>query len=89
MNESFRVWMEANRLVPIAAFIGLLIGLVIGVWNEDQIGWSLLRMAGLGIVFAWGARVITRSLLKAWMEMRLNELEEKRKQAEKAEKAKT
>lgn len=70
-----------------ASLSGVAIGILFSTWNADQIGWALLRMTVLGVVFGWAARTIATNLMRAWLEGRLKEAEiEKRQKAEEARK---
>ena len=69
-----------RRFVISCALIGALVGVVFGSWNQDDIGWSVVRCAVLAVAFAWGAKVLVKNLMKAWMETKLEEVEDKLKE---------
>jgi hypothetical protein len=61
----------------IASLAGVLVGLGVSYVNQDNLGWSLLRAAGLGVCFAIATRWILISLLRNWIETR-REMEDRR-----------
>jgi hypothetical protein len=63
------------RFVTVLGLLGCLIGILMSSWNQDQLGWSLLRTAGLGVVFAWAGRYLATLLMRAWLETQVETLE--------------
>lgn len=59
------------KAIMLSGLVGILTGLVISSLNEDSLGWSLLRTATLGVVFAWAARYLVYQSLRAWLETKM------------------
>jgi hypothetical protein len=61
------------------ALMGAFIGVLIGWNNGDELGWSLLRGAVLFLAFGLIGRWWLGSMAKAWLECRLESIQQKSK----------
>ncbi len=68
-----------SRVSFLAALLGAFIGVLIGFNNGDAFGWSLMRGAVLFLAFGTITRWWLGSMAKAWLESRLESLQEKTK----------
>jgi hypothetical protein len=75
MKETLQSWKYTFQLVPAAGLVGATIGFFVGSHNEDQVGWALLRMVCFAVFFAYAARYILKTLMRAWVESKIHELE--------------
>ncbi|MFZ5805729.1 MAG: hypothetical protein ACOY3I_00775 [Verrucomicrobiota bacterium] len=76
MTEKDQAWFKTRRdVILLTGLSGMLIGILIGTWNADVLGWALLRVAVLGVSFAWAARVVVHRLMRAWLESKVKESE--------------
>ena len=67
------------RVSFLLALTGAFIGVLIGWNNGDAFGWSLLRGAVLFLTFGTVARWWLGSMAKAWLECRIEALQDKPK----------
>ena len=67
------------RVSFLLALTGAFIGVLIGWNNGDELGWSLLRGALLFLTFGIISRWWLGSMAKAWLESRLESLQDKTK----------
>lgn len=70
MSESVSLSTLLPRAMLVASLAGSLVGLGFSFSNQDNLGWSLLRAAGLGVCFAIATRWALISLLRNWIETR-------------------
>ena len=70
------------RLSFLLALTGAFIGVLIGWNNGDALGWSLLRGAFLFLAFGIMSRWWLSNMAKAWLESRLESLNQKPKSTE-------
>jgi hypothetical protein len=75
-EKQIQEWPKIHRrIVLMCGLIGMLLGLLMAIWNSDVFGWALLKVAGLGTCFAWASDVVVKRLMKAWLESKLQEIE--------------
>lgn len=81
-EHKFQEWPKIHRrIVLMCGLVGMLLGLLMAIWNSDVFGWALLKVAGLGACFAWASDVVVKRLMKAWLESKLQELEKAAQQS--------
>ncbi len=71
-----------SRISCISGLVGGLLGVAISLNNGDELGWSLLRGSILIVAFSTASRWWLQSLAVAWLETRLESIQEKTKPAE-------
>jgi hypothetical protein len=72
------------RLTLLSGLLGIITGVLISYRNDDDLGWSLLRVASLAVIFAFAARCVLTGFLRAWMESRIETLTQQHEAAQAA-----
>jgi hypothetical protein len=65
------------RLTLLSGLVGAALGVALGFRNGDAIGWSLVRVALLTVVFAYVSRTLLLMVLKGWIQSRMDHLLER------------
>lgn len=85
MSSSSQLPTFVSRTARIAAWTGILLGLAFGFYGGDGFTISLLKAALLGLSFAWLARRLAITILRAWLETKLETMTKERDELMKKE----
>lgn len=94
--KSIKLGAYVRYIVGLAGICGMILGFLIGAWNSDNAGWCFIRVATLGVVFAWFAHKLIKFMVLSWLEnqivekeLEIEKMKTEREQKRKAEEVKT
>ncbi|HEY8965566.1 MAG TPA: hypothetical protein VIM58_03930 [Candidatus Methylacidiphilales bacterium] len=70
-----------NKVVVVFGLLGMLVGLLICYFNNEELPYSLFFAALLGCFFAGGTKFIVVKFIRAWMEGKLEQAARDREEA--------